>query len=106
MQYFVFLAWIPFRAETIADSTLMIEKFIFIQSDLTVFLDFLKSHELSFGLIILFGVLHFVSFRISNLVEKISKWGLCRWGLFLFIIMLAITFFYNGNPEDFIYFRF
>ena len=106
MQYLVFLAWIPFRAETISDSLFMMEKFIFLQIDLSTFFDFLKSHEFSFGLIILFFILHFVSFRSSNLIEKISKWGLVKWGLVIFSIMFLISFFYNGNPEDFIYFRF
>jgi alginate O-acetyltransferase complex protein AlgI len=106
MQYLVFLAWIPFRAETVPDALFMMEKFVFLQIDLPIFVDFLKSHELSFGLIILFFSLHFISFRTSNLVEKISKWGLVRWGLVIFSIMLLISFFYNGNSEDFIYFRF
>jgi D-alanyl-lipoteichoic acid acyltransferase DltB (MBOAT superfamily) len=106
MQYLVFLAWIPFRSETISDATLMMEKFVFIQINLPLFLTFLQSHELSFGLIFLFLILHYISFRVSNLVEKISKLGIIRWSLVIFSIMFVITFFYNGNPEDFVYFRF
>jgi hypothetical protein len=37
---------------------------------------------------------------------KISNLRIKYWFLFLLIIIVSIVFFYDGNPDDFIYFKF
>lgn len=105
-QYFVFLAWIPFRVQELDGALYAIQKFVFI--DLTnINMETLVAYpKLPILLIGLFFILHFISYSKPQLLEKISKLGLRFWGLVILSIILVILFFYNGNPESFIYFRF
>ena len=57
-------------------------------------------------ILIIFFILHYVSYRQGNLVEKIANLGLYRWGLFLICIICIILFFGIGSSNDFIYFQF
>ena len=105
-QYFIFLAWIPF---TIADTNLM-----FVNMQKYVFLDFLTENSIPFiisqkypiAIMGFFVLLHLISYRAKNLPMRISKLKLPYWILFLFVALFFILFFYNGNPEPFIYFKF
>jgi len=67
---------------------------------------FLISHKLPFAFIILFIVLHLISYRTKNLQEKISQLKTWKWTVFLIIVLTSIIFFYDNNSSDFIYFRF
>ena len=105
-QYFIFLAWIPF---TIADTNLM-----FVNMQKYVFLDFLTENSIPFiisqkypiAIMGFFVLLHLISYRAKNLPMRITKLKLPYWILFLFVTLFFILFFYGGNPEPFIYFKF
>lgn len=105
-QYFIFLAWIPFRIRDVDSMFYAIQKYILIDFELTNFLITASQFRLSIGLIILFIILNFISYRKPNLIKIISNLKLRYWILMLVIIISTILFFYDGNPEDFIYFRF
>ncbi len=105
-QYFVFLAWIPFRQENTDYMLYMMSKFIFISTDLESINSFLSGHKFSIFLIILFIVLNYISYTKKDLLKTISELRLFYWGLILFTIMLGIFLTYEGNQEAFIYFRF
>jgi magnesium-transporting ATPase (P-type) len=64
------------------------------------------SHKFPIIIMILFIVVHFISYRKENIIEKIATLNLKVWTIILTIICIMIVFFYNGNPEDFIYFKF
>ncbi len=104
-QYLVFFAWIAFRVE---DTDLMIysmQKFLFWDFQIDNTIGFLRSHKFESGLICFFIFLNFISLRIGNLTQRISSNNYFLF-FFLTLIMLSIFFFYDGNSEDFIYFRF
>ena len=105
-QYLIFLAWIPFRIHDFDAMLYSIEKFIFIDLQSEMIIPFISTNKFEIGLIILFMILHLYSFKNNNLIKKISKMSLKKWTIFLLIIVIAIVTFYNGNPEDFIYFKF
>jgi len=105
-QYFVFLAWIAFRVKDFDDMFYSMQKYIILDLQTADTIQFIFSHKFPISIMILFIILHFISYRKENLVEKISKFNFKYWTIFLIIIMLAIFFFYDGNPEDFIYFKF
>ncbi len=105
-QYFIFLAWIPFRVQDTERMFYSISKFILIDFQIQEIIQFSLLHKFSILILLLFFILHFISFRKPNIVEKISKYDLKIWMIILILISLLITFSYNGNPEDFIYFRF
>ncbi len=105
-QYFVLLAWIPFRVQDFGDLYYSISKFIFIDFEVYDVIQFTFLHKTSVFLLTLFILLHFISFRKGNIIEIVSKYNLKIWIVLLTVISLSIVFFYNGNPEDFIYFRF
>ena len=105
-QYFIFLAWIPFRVHDFDQMMYSIEKFVIFDMQIMGINEFLLEHKFPIALIILFVILHFVSYNNSNLRQRIADLKLRYWAIFLTIIMIAIIFFYDANPRDFIYFKF
>ena len=105
-QYFVFLAWIPFRIHDTDHVLYSMNKFVFFDFQFNNFFDFILVNKFAMGIMILFGILHFISYVKPNLVIKTSNLKLRYWTIFAFIIITLVIFFYNGDPEDFIYFRF
>ena len=106
MQYFVFLAWIPFRTNNLEDAIYAIQKYVLFDFQANGVISLILQNKLSVVLIILFIILHIISYEKHNIVDQISKFQLRHWTIIIMIILGAVVFFYNGNPEDFIYFRF
>ena len=105
-QYFVFLSWIPFRIDDFDKLIYAMEKFVILDFEFTQLFHQISLNLIPFSLIILFIILHFISYKKSDLLLKISNLKLPYWTIFLVIIMISILFFYDGNSEDFIYFQF
>jgi len=105
-QYLVFLTWIAFRVQDFDDLKYSMGKYIFLDFAFEKTLTVIADHRFEFFIMALFFVLHFISYKKQNLPERISKYRLPFWGIFILVIMLGILFLYDGNPEDFIYFQF
>ena len=105
-QYFVFLAWIPFRASDTDHMLYAIEKYIFIDFQSEGIATFLMGHKWPIVLMILFFILHFITYLRPNTVSRISKIQTRFWALCLAMIAFGILFVHSGEPQDFIYFRF
>ena len=105
-QYFVFLAWIPFRIHDFDHLSYAMQKYVFIDFVTDNVLQFILLYKIPVALMVLFVILHFISFRKSNLILNISNLPLKYWFMPLAVIMTLIVLFYDGNPKDFIYFRF
>ncbi len=105
-QYFVFLAWIAFRVKDTNNMIYAMHKYVLIDFQTHNFVPFLSSHKIPLMFVILFILLHYISYKKSNLVEVISGFRLRYWILFLTGVTLLILLFFNGKPEDFIYFKF
>ena len=105
-QYFVFLSWIAFRVQDIEHLTYSLQKYVLLDFQYIQTLEIISTHKFSVAILILFILLHFISYRKRNLIAKISTYNLKIWFIILIIISLSIVFFHNGNPEDFVYFKF
>jgi D-alanyl-lipoteichoic acid acyltransferase DltB (MBOAT superfamily) len=105
-QYFVFLAWIAFRVKDTNDMLYSMQKYILLDFQITTTIEFISSHKIIIIFMILFGILHLISYKKKNLPEIISNFRLMYWIIFLSTIMTMVLLFYNGRPEDFIYFEF
>ena len=105
-QYFVFLAWIPFRIQDFDKMMYAMEKYVFLDFQIYQFLDTVSINLFPTILIGLFMLLNFFSYKKTDLMSRISNLKSGYWIMILFIIMASIFFFFDGNPEDFIYFRF
>ena len=105
-QYFVFLSWIPFRIDDFDKLIYAMEKFVILDFEFAQLFNQISLNLIPFGLIVLFVILHFISYKKSDLLLKISNLKLPYWTIFLVIIITSILFFYDGNSEDFIYFQF
>jgi len=105
-QYLVFLTWIAFRVNNFEDLLYSMEKYVFIDFAYQKTVEMISTHKFGVFLIGLFFVLHYISYRKHNLPENISKYKLPYWLIFILVLVLGIFFFYDGNPEDFIYFQF
>ena len=104
-QYLIFFTWIAFRVE---DTDLMIysmQKFLIWDFQIENTIGFIRAHKFESGLICVFLILHFISFRLGNLIKRISSNNFYFFS-FLTIVLISIFFFYDGNSEDFIYFKF
>ena len=105
-QYFVFLAWIPFRVQDVDSMFYAIEKYVLIDLQFSEITDVVLAHKLPVLFLSLFIILHFISFRKENIIERISRFSIKYWAIVLTIIALMITFTYSINSQDFIYFKF
>ena len=106
-QYFVLLAWIPFRVQDTEHMFYSIQKFILFDFDFLSTIEFISAnHKITSLFIIIFIVLHIISFKNPDLIERISRFRLITWMLFLMVIMLSILLFYVGYDQNFIYFQF
>lgn len=105
-QYLVFLTWIAFRVQNTNHMLYAMQKYVLVDFQTADTMKFLLSHKFPFVVMILFIILHVISYRKGNLIERISTYKAITWTFILIVIMMAIMFFYDGNPEDFIYFKF
>jgi hypothetical protein len=105
-QYFVFLAWIPFRVGNTEHMLYSMQKYIFIDFQSDEILTFILSHKWPVLIMGIFVILHIFIYFKPNIITQISKMKLKYWTVFLTIVLFTIVYFFNGNSQDFIYFRF
>jgi len=103
-QYLIFLSFLAFRIHDLEMLSYSIQKFIFLDFVSTNFFEFILEHKLPLMLIAIFIVMHIISYKNQNIINKISNLKLTYWTMFLVLIMTSIIFFYDTNPQDFIYF--
>ena len=105
-QYLIFLSFLAFRVHDLEHLSYSIQKLIFIDLDVNEISGFILEHKLPLFLMVLFLIIHYISFRNPSMLNKISNLKPTYWIIFLTIIFTSIIFFYDANPRDFIYFRF
>ena len=105
-QFFVFLAWIPFRVRDFDQALYAMQKYLFFDFQTDGILPLLDEHKLPIFLIGLFIVLHTISYRKHDMVASIANFRLRYWAIIIVAIISSIIFLYDGNPQDFMYFRF
>ena len=105
-QYFIFLAWIPFRVHDFDQMMYSVEKFVIFDMKIIGINEFLLEYKFPIFLMLAFIGLHYFSYRKSKLIESISNLNLKYWTVIITLFLILIVFFFNGNPIDFIYFKF
>jgi D-alanyl-lipoteichoic acid acyltransferase DltB (MBOAT superfamily) len=105
-QYFIFLAWIPFRVSDTNYLLYCIYKYIVLDFQTIKTTQFILSYKIPILIMLFFFVIHFISYKKGGLVDPISRFKNKYWFLFLLGVATLILFFYNGNPEQFLYFKF
>ena len=105
-QYFIFLAWIPFRVQDPEFIIFSMKKFLFIDFNITTFLEILLQHKFPTLLTFSFIIIIIIGYKKQNLDEIISKLPLKLWILYLTLGISITIFFFSKSVENFIYFRF
>ena len=105
-QYLVFLAWIAFRIQDTNAILYSIHKYIIWDLHVNGSRSFISNHEFPIGVILIFSLLHYLSYKKGNLIEQFANLKLQYWFMFLTSLILLILLFYDGNPGNFIYFQF
>ena len=105
-QYLVFFAFIAFRIQDVDQLSYSMQKFVLLDLQTNEVLAVILQNKVSVALLFLFVILHIVSYKKSNLIESISDLKLRYWTLFITLIIGAVLYLYDANPDDFIYFRF
>jgi len=105
-QYFIFLTFIAFRVPDRNSMIYSMQKYVLFDFQFDGLLEFIFFHKLPMGLMVLFAILHFITYIKPNTLQKIAKLRLRYWTIFLAGVLTLIVFFFDGNPADFVYFRF
>lgn len=105
-QYLVFLTWIPFRINEPEYIIYSIQKFVLFDFQFNTISTFLVKHDFPAVLVIIFFVLNFVTYKKPDLINRISNMKLRYWTIFITFLLFLVVLFFDGEPEDFIYFRF
>ena len=105
-QYLTFFSFLAFRIHDVDHMFYSMQKYLLIDFQVVETIAVMQSHKISIILMISFMVIHFISFKKGNLIEKISNLNYFYWVLFLVTGILLILLLYDGNPTDFIYFKF
>ena len=105
-QYLVFLTWIAFRVNDTGDMLYSMSKYVFLDWQISDSIKFVSSHKLPIMIMCAFVMLHILSYRKANLHEQVSNFKPLYWIAFLTGCMTLIFFFFDGNPENFLYFQF
>lgn len=105
-QYLVFLTWIAFRVRDFDNMMYSMYKYVVFDFQFLNSLDFFMDHRFEMGVMFIFLILHFISYKKKGIAEIFTNFRLPVWILFLVSVMICIFLFYEGNPEDFIYFQF
>ena len=105
-QYLIFFSFLAFRIPDMSHLFYSMQKYIILDFQIIETISVIQSHKVSIFLMILFIVIHFISYKKNNLVEKFANMNYYYWCLFLVSGILSILLLYDGNPTDFIYFKF
>lgn len=106
VQYFIFLAWIPFRVRDFDSMLYSIEKYLIWDFSIIDIIDIATMNKIPIVLIVSFITLQIISYKKINLLEVFSNLKLKYWSLLLMTVITLILLLYDLNPHDFIYFRF
>ena len=106
MQFFIFLAWIPFRVRDTDAMLYSIQKYLLWDFSYQEVGEIILVNKIPVVLIILFIGLQVITVKKVNLLENISNLDIKYWILVLIGIILPVLLLYDLNPHDFIYFRF
>jgi len=82
------------------------KKYVLLDFAIDGTIEIIRTNEFPILLIILFIILHFISYKKGNISERISKLKIHYWASILFIFFLSIAMFYVGSAREFIYFQF
>ena len=105
-QYLIFFSFLAFRIQDVNHLFYAMQKYLILDFQIIETIDVILSHKIPIALMISFMILHFISFKKGNLIEKFANLNPIYWILFLIIAILSILLLYDGNPTDFIYFEF
>jgi len=105
-QYIVFLSMTTFRVRDVEHMLYSMQKYVMLDFATSGTLEFISQHPLPVILIAIFWAIHFIIYKIPDLIERIAKLRISYWFIFLLGLILLILLFYNGDPQDFYYFQF
>ena len=105
-QYLILIGFLIFRVHNLEHLSYSVQKLIFIDLEINGVSSFILEHKFPLFLMMLFVIIHFISFRNPKMLDKISNLRLTYWVIFLIIVFTSIIFFSDTNPRDFVYFRF
>lgn len=105
-QYLVFLTWIAFRVEDFDSMVYSMQKYVLVDFRTDGIIPVVLSHKFSTILIPIFIAVSIILIKQKNTELDVTKLRIRYLVLFVIIIVFLITFFDNGPPRDFIYFRF
>ena len=105
-QYIIFFTWLAFRIQETDSLLFALSKYIFWDFKTEVTLLHIANNPIPIALIIGFFILNFISYKQKELPTKISNLKSVYWVTFIVWVIIMILIMYDGDPREFIYFRF
>ena len=76
-QYLIFFSFLAFRIPDLDHLFYSMQKYLILDFQIIETLSVIQSHKISIALMILFMIIHFISFKHGNLVEKFANLNYC-----------------------------
>jgi len=105
-QYFVFLGWLIFRIRNSQYLIYSIKKYILFDFDFSGFPEFVVANKYIFMIMIIFIIIHILSYKIKDVVKRINSLDYKIWFLYILMIILILILFAPTINTAFIYFQF
>jgi alginate O-acetyltransferase complex protein AlgI len=105
-QYFVFLAWIPFRIKDTNYMLYAMQKYLIWDFETEKIIYLISINPLPVVLIIVFLLFDFIMYKKDGIVQLASKLDYRLLIIFLITSISLILYFYDGSASDYIYYRF
>ncbi|MFT7615558.1 MAG: alginate O-acetyltransferase complex protein AlgI [Candidatus Woesearchaeota archaeon] len=104
--YGVLIGFILFRQSDAQLLWITLQKFVFFDFALSGVFEFLFAHQQAMVYILLFTVIHFLSWYKEDTLHWISTLSTWKWYLFVVLVTLVALSFYPSFSTEFIYFQF
>jgi alginate O-acetyltransferase complex protein AlgI len=105
-QYFVFLGWLIFRIRDSEYLGYSIKKYIIFDFDFSGILEFIVINKYVFTIMLVFCVIHFLSYKIKDVIRKINSLDYKIWFLYILMVILMLILLATNFNSAFIYFQF
>ncbi|HLC96371.1 MAG TPA: MBOAT family O-acyltransferase [Candidatus Nanoarchaeia archaeon] len=105
-QYFVFLSWLIFRVRNTEYLLYSMRKYVVLDLRWSELSQYLFEYTWVFVLIGLFIYIHFLSYKVKDIIQRINSLRLGYWFLYITFTIVLLFLFAPSLNTSFIYFQF
>jgi alginate O-acetyltransferase complex protein AlgI len=104
--YLVLIGWILFRAQNFADMKHLLHKFVVFDGFRQAYGIYLREALSVMLLVAVFGILHFISYRVAGIAQRMGRANGLAWCGFVTASLFLLMLLAPARSPEFIYFQF